>query len=195
LTKPPLDSYKIGNIEYSENFSKAKVVIVGTMPVMMPMAGARIMEQPFASFWTRENGTWFWYYNKTEAKITPFGEKKSTDPRSAGSAPEPPKVTIEGLQSAVKIERTEFDLAGDKPQTVKLTNTLPGPVAFSIECPLMPVEQTGITAVFDKKSLKASETATLTLSAGAKARAGSLPLRIVVSPTNQVLDLTVIVKP
>ena len=120
--------------------------------------------------------------------------KKTTDPKGAESAPEAPRVTIEELQSAVKIERTEFDLAGDKPQTVRLTNTLPGPVTFSIDCPLMPIAQTGITATFDKKTLKASETATLMLSA-AKARAGSLPLRIVVSPTNQVLDLTVTVKP
>ena len=50
LSKPDLKSYRIGSIEYSENFTKAKVMIIGAMPVLLPMAGGKIMDIPFASF-------------------------------------------------------------------------------------------------------------------------------------------------
>src|ERR1700722_9043066 len=68
LSKPELHGYKIGNIEYSENFTKAKAVIIGAMPVLLPMAGGKIMDMPFASFWRIENGQWFWYYNKEASR-------------------------------------------------------------------------------------------------------------------------------
>src|SRR4051794_9122395 len=35
LSKPELKAFKIGNIEYSEKFTKAKVVIIGSLPVLV----------------------------------------------------------------------------------------------------------------------------------------------------------------
>ena len=193
MNKPALQSFKIGNIEYSEHFTRAKVVIVGMMPALLPMAGAKIMEQPFASYWRFENGDWFWYYNKQAASVTPFGTVKGDPnaPGAPGSLAVPAEVNIEALQSALKIDRTRIGLSGGKAQTVKVTNTLPGPASLTLDCPLMPLAKTGVIAKFDKKDLKSSETAILTLNADPAAHAGSVPLRITVSPTNQVLDLTV----
>ena len=193
MNKPQLESFKIGSIEYSDRFTKAKAVIVGMMPFLLPMAGPKIMEQPFASFWRSENGVWLWYYNKAATQDTPFGKSKpnSTAPGEAGSLSQPPNVNIEALQSALKIDRTRIDLAGGKPQTVKVTNTLPGPASLTIDCPLRPLAQTGVTATFDKKDLKGNETAILTLTADPDKYSGRLPLQIMVSPTNQVLNLTV----
>lgn len=194
LSKPDLLGFRIGNIEYSENFTKAKVTIVGNMKVLLPMIGGKVMDMPFASYWKLIDGTWYWYFNKVAARQTPFGEAKpSTDPnaRPASSLPTPINIDIEKLQSAVKIDRTNLDIAGDKPTTAKLVNTLPGNVTLSINCPLRPIADTGLTASFDKKELKSNETAVLTLTADPRTKAGSIPLRISVSPTNQVLDLTV----
>ena len=53
--------------------------------------------------------------------------------RQSGASAE---VNIEALQSALKIDRTRIELAGGKPQTVKVTNTLPGAASLSITCPL-----------------------------------------------------------
>ncbi len=195
MTKPQLEAYKIGSIEYSEHFTKAKVVIVGTMPVLLPMSAAKIMEQPFASFWKSENGVWLWYYNKAASQDTPFGKAKpgSNAPGEAGSLTQMPEVNLAALQSALKIDRTRINLAGGKPQTVKVTNTLPGPASLTVACPLGPLAENGITATFDKPALKGNETAILTLTADPGKHSGPLPLQIMVSPTNQVLDLTVTV--
>jgi hypothetical protein len=194
ITKPALDSFKIGTIEYSDHFTKAKVVIVGMMPVMMPLAAPKVMEQPFASFWKLINGEWFWYYNKGAANDTPFGKAKpGVAPGEAGSLTQPPDVTLQALQSALKIDRTRIELAGGKPETVKVTNTLPGPASLSVVCPLGSLKEVGITASFDKTDLKANESATLTLTADPSKRTGAISLQIIVSPTNQVLNLTVTV--
>jgi hypothetical protein len=194
LTKPALQSYKIGNIEYSEKFTRAKVIIVGVMPVLIPMAGPRVMEQPFASYWKRENGVWFWYYNKKVLSDTPFGKAAPSATPVLGTTKSLAATTeanLEALQSALKIDRTSIEITAGQPQTVKITNTLPGPASLTIDCLLRPIAQTGISATFDKKDLKGSEAAVLTLTADPKMAGGAYPLRITVSPTNQVLDITV----
>jgi hypothetical protein len=198
LTKPPLQSYKIGNIEYSEKFTRAKVIIVGVLPVLIPMAGVKVMEQPFASYWKRDDGVWYWYYNKKVLSDTPFG-KATPSPTPALGTPESLAASVatnlEALQSALKIDRTSIELAVGQSQTVKITNTLPGPASLTVDCPFRPIAQTGISATFDKKDLKGNESAVLTLTADSKMAAGAYPLRITVSPTNQVLDITVKVTP
>jgi hypothetical protein len=123
LSKPELKGFKIGAIEYSDQFTKAKVVIVGSMPVLLPMAGGKIMDMPFASFWKIENGKWCWYYNKEAAHHTPFGDIKDTSASSKpgdapSSLPAPPNVSIAALQSALKIDQTRIQLVPGKPQTI-----------------------------------------------------------------------------
>jgi hypothetical protein len=193
--KPELKSYKIGNIEYSDGFKKAKAVIVGSVPVLLPMAGGKIMDMPFASYWKMENGLWYFYYNKEVSRMTPFGTVKAHEERKPGEAPatlpQPPPVTLESLQSALKIDRTKVVLVAGKPQTVKVTNTLPGPASLSVACPYRPLAETGVSAKFDKPELKANETATLTFDVDPNVGPGVVPVQITVSPTNQVLSLTI----
>jgi hypothetical protein len=195
LSKPELQSYTIGNVEYSEKFTKAKVVIVGAMPVLLPMAGGKIMDMPFASYWKIENGLWCWYYNKEAARHTPFGDIKAPTDSKPGPAPTSlptaPNVTIAGLQSALRIDRTRVELAPGKPQAIKVTNTLPGPASLSVVCPIKPLAETGVIAKFDKTDLKANDAATLTFDVDPNAPTGVVPIQITVMPTNQILNLTV----
>jgi hypothetical protein len=199
LSKPEMERYRIGNVEYSDKFTKAKVVIVGAMPVLLPMAGGKIMDMPFASYWKIENGVWCWYYNKEAARHTPFGEAKVPQHSTPGSGPTTlptlPTISIAALQSALRVDRTSIELVDGKPQTIKVTNTLPGPASLSVGCPIKPLVETGITAAFDKKDLKGNETAALTLSVDSHTPVGVVPLQITVSPTNQILNLTVRISP
>lgn len=194
LSKPDLRGYKIGRIEYSENFTKAKVLIVGSLPVLLAWAGGKIMDMPFASYWKIENGQWSWYYNKEALRHTPFGDvKNAPDPNAPAAAALPvmPPVSISQLQSAIKIDRTHVEITASKPGIIKVTNTLPGPASLTVTSLLGPLAETGITATFDKKDLKGNETATLTLAVAPDKKPGLVPLQITVLPTNQVLNLTV----
>ena len=203
LAKPDLHSFQIANIEYTDNFTKAKVTILGAMPVSFPMAGMKVMDVPFASYWEIQNGVWCYYFNKVAARQTPFGElKEAPKEYKAGTAPsisvpaspEEASRMIAQLQSALKVDHTHVDLAPGKSETVKVTNTLPGPVSLSVDCPDRPLAKTGITATFDKKNLKGNDSATLTFTADASTPAGLIPIIINVDPTRQVLSLMIAVK-
>jgi hypothetical protein len=201
LSKTDLKSFKIGNIEYSDNFTKAKVVIIGNMPIALPMFGGKEMDIPFASYWKIDNGLWCWYYNKVAARHTPFGDVKAPPEEAAGEKPHSdalptsPAISVESLQHAVKIERTSIDLQGNAPQSVKVLNTLNGSVKLTLVSPAKPFAQTGLDVKLDRMILQGNEAAILTVTAGNKAVSGDFPLRINVSPTNQVLDLTIHVAP
>jgi hypothetical protein len=153
------------------------------------------MDMPFASYWKIQDGLWFWYYNKDAAMRTPFGDAKPAEAAKPGggptSLPTPQPISIEKLQSALKIDRTRIELTAGKAQEIHVTNTLPGPASLSVACPYRPLAQTGISAAFDKSQLKASETAVLTLTVDPSTPAGIVPVQISVAPTNQVLNLTV----
>lgn len=197
LSKPEIKSYRIGDIQYSDKFTRAKVIIIATMPAMLPMAGAKLMDFPFASYWKIENGIWCWYYNKDAARHTPFGDvklqgdsKPGPAPTSLPAAPDPAAL-VASLQSALKIDRTRVELVPGKPQSIKVTNTLPGPASLSVACPLKPLAETGITATFDKDNLKGNDTAVLTFSVDSSTPPGVVPIQITVSPTNQILNLMV----
>jgi type II secretory pathway pseudopilin PulG len=88
LSDPPFRDYSIRNIEYSESFTKAKVVITARLPVHpskpndLPtmVNGTRgqsllfltvLVEGRFASYWKTENGLWCWYYNKEAVRHAP----------------------------------------------------------------------------------------------------------------------------
>ncbi len=200
LSKSDLKSFKIGNIEYLDKFTKAKVVIVGNMPTPLSMFGSKNMDVPSASYWKIDNGLWCWYYNKVASRHTPFGDVKGP-PDEAGETkrsdalPAPPPVSIESLQHAVKIDRASIELKGHDPQTVNVLNTLSGSVTLTLVSPMKPLALTGLDAKLDRTTLQKNETAILTVSASDKAVAGDISLRIAVSPTNQVLDLTIHVGP
>ena len=192
ITKPALDSFRIGSIEYSDNFTKAKAMIIGKMPVMVPMIGVKVMEQPFASFWKLEKGQWFWYYNKGAATDTPSGKAKpAAGPGDPSSLSQNPQAIMDALQSGVKADRTQVELSAGKSENVKFTNTLPGAASLSVVCPIGTLKDAGIAATFDKVELKAKEVATLTLTADPKKHAGEIPLQVIVAPTNQVINLKV----
>lgn len=194
IPKLQLNSFKIGSIEYSDNFTKAKAMIIGDRPVLFPGMAPKIMAQPFTSYWKQVKGVWFWYYNKQENLRTPFGTASPSEKAgAANNLPDPsdPAKMLQQLQSAIKIDRNRIDLAVGKPATLKVTNTLQGLATLSVESPSMPMAKFGLIATFDKTELKGNETAILTITADSKAQPGSYPLRITVSPTQQVLDFSV----
>jgi hypothetical protein len=197
MSKLEINDYRIANIEYSDNFTKAKALVVGKIKPLLPMFGAEQMEMPFASFWKIEDGKWCWYFNRDFARHTPFGDVKNpanakADPNGGpASLPTRPQVSIEALQNAVKVDRTELQLKRNETVIVNITNTLSGSVSLQVGCPAAPMEATGVKAEFGTTTLKANESTTLKLTGGEGMRTGTLTLRISVTPTNQIIDLKV----
>src|SRR5215813_4073540 len=87
--KPKYLSYEISRIDYFENFTKAKAVIMCEMYVMMPGFNDKPMKMPTPSAWKLEDGKWYWYVDQKALHDSPWGPMKP-GPRPTGDKPSAP---------------------------------------------------------------------------------------------------------
>jgi len=88
MGKPKMLSFEIRDITYSENFTKAKAMILVEMYVPMPGFAGKPMKVPGSTTWKIENGLWCWYIDPDLVNATPFGKMKASD--NAGTVTAPP---------------------------------------------------------------------------------------------------------
>jgi len=171
MDKPRCRSFALGPITYSENFTRARVMISCDTEMVMVMMGRIPVKMPILSLWKMIDGQWFWYAEPQvdrEAR-TPFGLHKPQDPSAQPAAPGPAGgglssyfVDLEAASRLVKIDREEVhfnrDTAGSERLTI--TNSMPGFVKLSLQGGIIP----GVAAKLDKEELKSGESATLTIS-------------------------------
>ncbi|HWF46681.1 MAG TPA: hypothetical protein VG168_06730 [Bryobacteraceae bacterium] len=73
-SKTTYHSYKIGSIEFSDNYTKAKVMLI-TNRDMVFQGHTFAVDVPMTAYWKVENGQWVWYllYRSLRGQQTPFG--------------------------------------------------------------------------------------------------------------------------
>ncbi len=190
-TKPAIEGFTIGDIVYSEKYTKAKVKLDAKMLIsFLGMSAPKLMVVPIPSYWKVENGKWVWYISYD--RNTPFGEVKAK--KEGGNGVDPAQAfrdapSLAAIQSGVKVDKAEVSLpkaAGTK-AVVTLTNELQGPVSVSLDMSTYP----GMLVTLDPREIKAGQKAVLTLeSAAAKSYANRI-VRVVVKPSNQLIDVMV----
>jgi hypothetical protein len=192
--KPHCRAFQIMTITYSENFTRAVVLVScdTEMPVMM--AGRIPVKMPLRSLWKTVDGQWFYYVDPVPDReaTTPFGTHKPSDPGQAG-VPEgmPGAVTIEAVLKMVKADRQEvrFNPAVAGAEKVVITSQMAGSVALRIEGDAPP----GLELSFDRMSLRQGQSAALTIRY--LAPKGIQPVdsvvTIVVSPMDQPIPVRV----
>src|SRR2546423_9602828 len=110
--KADLTKFRISNIAWSDQFTRAKATIVGTMPISMPGFGGKLTHVPFPSLWKLEDGQWRWYAEKPESRVTPFGVMKVPQTDSPKTPPQIPAdipaqaPDLNALMNAVEPDRT-----------------------------------------------------------------------------------------
>jgi hypothetical protein len=83
--KTPYHSYRFGSIQFSDNFSKAKVMLVVNRDFHF-QGHTMAVDVPIAEDWKIESGQWVWYLPNKGVRETPFGIAAPVPP--ASSAPE-----------------------------------------------------------------------------------------------------------
>ncbi len=186
--KPAIKDFRIDQIAYSENYTKAKGTLNGKAMVhFMGMSAPQLMDMPFPSFWKIENGKWCFYYFVDSERMTPFGKQKapSKDGKASGALDYKP-ADLSTISQGVKPDRRVVKL-DDKEERVELTNQLPGVVTLSFS----EKEYTGIAAKLDKTELKAGETATLTITPRSAVGRPRTMVGVIVQPSNQLIQVEV----
>jgi hypothetical protein len=188
--KPRYMSIKIGQITYSENFTRALAIVLCEQKINMPMINGTF-DVPTRSSWKLENGKWYWWVDPKLIGESPFGQMKPGPdaPKTPGAqltmatAPTSPDF----LFTQVQLDKKELALKAGQSETVTISNSAPGVMSVSIPAPLA-----GIEAKFDKGDMESGGKATLTVTAGKDAKSGVLEVHV--TPTGQILPVQITVK-
>jgi hypothetical protein len=201
------ESFKIGKITYSDNFTKAVVTVVAKMERLI--AGQVVMmDAPDDNHWKIENGKWCWTYNPADVSITPMGGANPPRATETGTAAVKPKdvspeaIRIAGLsvleQQTMGLDKSSVTMSVDQASSIQVvfTNGADGEIQIALDGPVV----RGLTTKLDKTTVPGHGTATLTLHYDPSDKSspkdvwepkGSIPFRIFAAPFNRVFPLYV----
>jgi hypothetical protein len=185
--KPQYLSFEIKEIQYSDNFTKAKATIICEQYVMMVGFAGKPMKFPTPSTWKLVGGQWFWYVDQEALRDSPFGKMNPGNAPLTTPVPAVIPDSFDFVLNKVLPDRKTVTLKPGETQLVNIANTAPGSMSVNFT-----LEAAGINAELDKTSLGAGEKAVLTLKAGANAKSGTVRLRI--QPTGETIPIQIEVK-
>ena len=172
--KPGYLSFEISKIQYSDNYTRAKAIVLCEQYVMMPGFADKPLKVPTPSTWKLVDDKWYWYVDPESLRETPFG-KMTPGPGGkplTGAFPVIPD-SAEAFLHQVKADRVSVRLKPGQREQVTITNTAPGNMTVSVAGSLP-----GVVAKLDRSDLKIGDKAVLTLVANETARSGLLNLKV-----------------
>jgi hypothetical protein len=204
--KDRYQKFKLGNITYSDHFTRALVTVIGTTE--KSLGGQMIvMDVPQDTHWKIEHGKWCWYYHPADYSLTPMGGKNPA-PAAAGTAGVIPKNsspeatrsagTTVLQQQSMGVDKSTVTFVADQPAStdVVFTNGADGDIQIALDGPVV----RGLTAKLDKMTVPGHGTAVLSLrydpsdKAGAKdvwEPKGSILFRIYAAPFDRIFPVHV----
>ena len=197
MAKPKFVSFEIRDIKYSDNFTKAKVMMVMEMYVPIAFFGSKPMKVPGTTLWKLEKGQWCWYIDPDMMNTTPFGKmKSSTAPGSSNSPAAQPDLTNiptpESLSKQVRADKVRATLRFRTPSSDKITihNGMPGAVRIE----LRHADVRGLEIKADRTEIPAGQDAVVSFhyQPGSGRPPHTLFVDAAVEPLNTVLNLLVV---
>jgi hypothetical protein len=202
MSKPKYLSFEIGQIVYSDEFTRAKAIVLCEQTIPVPAFAGKPLKFPQPSLWKLVDGEWYWYVDQDALRQTPFGVMNPGSPAPSGArspgppfgAATPPPVPsgadVQGLlnrlQSHAKADKQAVALKVGESTQVTITNSTEGMATLSLS-----VNAHGVDAKLDHTELKAGEKAILTLRAGEQAKPGVVNVRV--EQSSQVIPIQITV--
>ena len=184
-------SFEIVRIDYSDNFTRAKVTVLTEQYIMLPGFMGRPIKIPIPSTWKVVDGTWYWYVDPESLRMTPFGKLGAGSAPGSASAtksiPEIPTTVPDFIYKLVKADKASVTLQAGESGQVTITNSAPGTMNISLTGSVP-----GVEVKLDRTVLNTGEKAVLTVRAGDHAQSGVLSIQV--AQTNQVIPIQVTIK-
>lgn len=200
-------SYRLGAITYSNNFTKAVVVVIGKQE--RHMAGqSMITEFPQETRWKIENGKWVWYHHDEDYCLTPMCGKTpppaTAEERAAVVKPKdtsPSAVRAAGVtvlqQQPMGVDKATVTLTAGQPGSAQVvfTNGADGEIAIGVDGPAV----RGLKRSLDRTTIPGHGKAVLTLEFDPSDKSGppdawdpkgSITFRFVADPFNRIFPVT-----
>ena len=189
-------SYEIRQIDYSDNYTKAKAIIVVEMNVAFPGLQGKPMPVPMNSLWKVVEGQWYWYIDREALLNTPFGKMRPpTDSPATAAAPLPdpskgPDVTslwkqVQADKRVVRLKKGEA--SSDQ---VTISSQMPGAVSLRLQSLDIP----GLAIKLDRAELLKGDKAVLSFQyePGDYAPHTPVVVNLRVQPINSVIPIQVV---
>lgn len=159
-------NYKVDHIEWSENFTKAKVTSVVEVNWRPSVRMSEVnMKVPILSTWKIENGDWFWHTVPRNKWETPWGTmnlgKSAEEQKNVQSIVEQIRtMDPKAILRQVEISRRDINLqcCASSTDQVEIFNGTPGEISLVISKPTTK----GLTITLAKDRLQSGEKTTLT---------------------------------
>jgi len=188
-SKYNIKNFTVQKVELLDNNTRAKVIILAKVTMVMPEAGAFDFDAPTTSVWKIEKGQWVLYIDPAPESQTPFGTLKPSQNNGSAAPPNvfPKAPPVSALRELVTIDRTSLALtAGAPPETVAISNNLPGGV--DLEAQSDPIS--GLSWELEKKHLDGGEKTSIRFQAKGDGKRKGV-VHLLVSPTGAKLDILV----
>jgi hypothetical protein len=204
------ESFKIvGDIKYSDNFTKAVVVVAGKMERLIS-GQVVVMDVPQETRWKIENGKWCWTYHPEDTCLTPMCGKTppaATAEERASAGVRPKDTTPAGVRAAalavleqqqMGVDKDTVTMSLDQPGSAEVvfTNGADNDISIALDGPVV----RGLKAKLDRTTVPGHGKAVLSLvydpsdKGGPKdvwEPKGNVPFRIVVAPFNRMFPVNV----
>lgn len=170
--KQKYESFRITGVKFlNDNFTKASVDLETKQKMLKVEFQGAIVPMPMTTQWKIEDGKWVWYRDPDNPHLTPMGLSDMEKVRQGIAtqedlqritSPEELKRKANEILKQSGVDRPEVLVPTDKAWTevVKFHNGWPGYIKLDAAPPTV----MGMTITIDKKDLKPSEDATVTIS-------------------------------
>lgn len=183
--KPKFLSYEVKSIEYSNEFTHARVMLLCQTLVAVPGFAGTAIKVSVGSDWKLVNGEWYWWVDPETARHTPFG------PMNAGPGPRrPPGMpavlpTDPGfVLSKVKADKTMLKLHAGETGEVRFTNSADGQMSISLMGKIP-----GVDVKMDRLNIDVGGKAVLSVTTHPDAQSGTLSVQV--EQTGEVIPIQV----
>lgn len=198
-------SFKIGNIEYNDNFTKAVVEVEGERKIRLsPEFPETIIVHPMRQDWKIENGKWVWYVKpqldcptpmSCDPHGKPWAQQQADTANNAIPLPDLSQKKMDEqarkILKASQVDKPEVAMTASvvSTQHVVFHNGAPGYVKVFIQAP----ELAGFTAKLEKGDVGANQDVGIDLrwEPGKAVAPKALILVVVVEPLSQTFPIVV----
>jgi hypothetical protein len=186
--KPKYLSWEIRSIDYTDNFTKAKVMTMCDQTFNGPGFQGKVLKVPSISTWKVVDGQWFWFVDPVELTHGPFGKPgtpgakpaKPGDP--APAVPDKIPTTFDFVMGQVKFEKDTLVVKPNETYQVAIESKAAGMVSLVI-AQIMP----GFEVTVDKANLNPGEKCIVTFKTNDNPHIGVIAFRV--NPTGEIITI------
>jgi hypothetical protein len=158
MSKTKYLKYEIRNINYSDNFTKAVVLVLTHAYVVIPGFEGQAAPLPVKTNWVLADGKWWWHVDPADLNMTPFGKMNPgpyPDPNAAGPSTTSQPATVESVLSGIKMNKGMAQLKSKEASSdqIEISNGLSGTLWVTLN----PIDVPGLQIKFKPAEMKKGE--------------------------------------